>query len=147
MHLNNDFREFLQFLNSNEVEYLIIGGYAVAVHGHPRYTKDIDIWIRPTQLNAKRLVKAIDEFGFGSLGLSADDFLSPDTIVQIGYPPRRIDLLTAPSGVEFEGCFARRFLVEVDGIHLSFIALHDLKSNKRASGRPQDLADIDNLSH
>ena len=145
LNLNPDFKEFLQLLNSHAVEYLIIGGYAVAAHGHPRYTKDIDIWVHATEDNAPRLVQALNDFGFSSLGLVHTDFLEPDTIVQLGYPPRRIDLLTSPSGVEFEQCFPLRLVADVDGIEVPIIGLEQLMANKRASGRPQDLADIDSL--
>ena len=99
--LNPDFKEFIALLNANDVHYLVVGGYAVALHGYPRYTKDLDIWIERSAENADRIVKALQEFGFGSLGLKADDFLVTDQIIQLGYPPRRIDLLTALPGVEF----------------------------------------------
>lgn len=145
-HLNSDFREFLEFLNSNEVEYLVIGGYAVAAHGHPRYTKDIDIWIAPNPQNAQRLMHALEQFGFGGVGLSLDDFLLPDTVVQLGYPPRRIDLLTGPSGVDFTVCYPDRLEVDVEGTVVKFIGLDGLRRNKAASGRPQDLADLDHLA-
>lgn len=145
LNLNPDFREFLQLLNSHAVEYLVIGGYAVAAHGHPRYTKDIDIWVHANKDNAPRLVQTLNDFGFRSLGLGEADFLEPDTIVQLGYPPRRIDLLTSPSGVQFAECYPLRLVANVDGIQIPIIGLEQLKANKRASGRPQDLADIDNL--
>jgi len=89
--LNQDFREFITSLNDNDVRYLVIGGYAVALHGHPRYTKDIDIWIEMSSENAARMVKALEQFGFGSLGLQAADFQAPEQIIQLGYPPSRID--------------------------------------------------------
>ncbi len=146
LHLNPDFREFLQFLNSNAVEYLVVGGYAVAAHGHPRYTKDIDVWVQPTEDNAKRLISALEDFGFKSLGLKSEDFLAPDTVVQLGYPPRRIDILTGPTGVDFVTCFPDRLEIEIDGTLINFIGLDALKKNKLASGRPQDLADVENLS-
>ena len=146
MNLNEDFKEFLQFLNSNSVRYLVIGGYAVAAHGHVRYTKDIDIWIEQTEANSDRLMRALGEFGFGSIGLSSSDFLEPDTVVQLGYPPRRIDLLTSPSGVTFQRCYENRMTIEIDGTTIPFISLKDLKANKAASGRPRDLADIEDLS-
>jgi predicted nucleotidyltransferase len=143
--LNQDFREFIQSLNDNHVRYLVIGGYAVAFHGHPRYTKDIDIWIDPSPTNAARMVKALDQFGFGSLGLQAADFVAPDQIVQLGYPPNRIDLLTSASGVDFKRCYRARVRVEVDGVSVNFIDLDNLKKNKTAAGRLQDLADLENL--
>lgn len=143
--LNQDFKEFIQSLNANNVRYLVVGGYAVAVHGHPRYTKDIDIWIAMDEENARRMVSALQDFGFGSLGLKPDDFLTPDQIIQLGYPPARIDLLTTLAGVEFETCYASRVEVVLDGVPVSFIDIENLKKNKRAAGRPQDLADLKNL--
>ncbi len=143
--LNQDFKEFIMSLNDNLVRYLVIGGYAVALHGYPRYTKDIDIWIEPTPENAANMVKALEQFGFGSLGLKAEDFLVPDQVIQLGYPPNRIDLLTTASGVDFETCYASRVEVEVDGVTVNFIDLPNLKKNKKAVGRLQDLADLENL--
>jgi hypothetical protein len=145
MILNQDFKEFIQSLNDNQVHYLIIGGYAVAFHGHPRYTKDLDVWIKPAQDNAQKLLQALDEFGFGSLSLKEEDFMEPGQIVQLGYPPNRIDILTNPSGVDFETCFNARVTVKVDDTELNFIDLDNLKRNKKASGRFQDLADLENL--
>jgi predicted nucleotidyltransferase len=142
--LNRDFKEFAEWLNARGVEYLVVGGYALAAHGHPRYTGDIDFWVRPSQENIARLLNALNDFGFGSLGLRASDF-DTDTVVQLGQPPRRIDLLTAIDGVEFEACFARREQVELAGVRLNIIGLDDLKTNKRATGRLRDLADLESL--
>lgn len=143
--LNQDFREFLQSLNKNDVRYLVIGGYAVAFHGHPRYTKDMDIWIQLSEQNASNLLKALDQFGFGALGLTTEDFTTPGQVIQLGYPPNRIDLVTSPDGVEFETCFASRVDIDIEGTIVHFIDLENLKKNKKASGRLQDLADIENL--
>ena len=143
--LNQDFKEFITSLNDNRVRYLVIGGYAVALHGYPRYTKDIDIWIEMSSENAARMVKALDQFGFGSLELQASDFQEPDQIIQLGYPPNRIDLVTTPAGVDFERCYASRVEVEIDSVKLNFIDLENLKRSKRAAGRLQDLADLENL--
>jgi hypothetical protein len=143
--LNQDFREFIQSLNDNQVRYLVVGGYAVALHGYPRYTKDIDIWIELAPENASRLVRSLDQFGFGSLGLKEQDFLDADTIIQLGYPPRRIDLLTTLPGVDFDQCFAERVVVDFDELPVNFIDLENLKKNKLATGRAQDIADIENL--
>jgi hypothetical protein len=145
MILSPDFKEFIQSLNDNCVRYLVVGGYAVALHGHPRYTKDLDIWLWLDQANAVQTVAALDQFGFGSLGLEPDDFLAEDQIVQLGYPPNRIDLLTTLPGVEFDECYIDRVVVDVDGVAVSFIDLEGLKKNKQASGRFQDLADLENL--
>lgn len=143
--LNQDFREFLQLLNNNSARYLVVGGYAVALHGHPRYTKDIDIWVESTRGNAELIVKSLEDFGFGSLGLKADDLLVPDQIIQLGYPPNRIDLLTSLPGVDFGKCYDSRVEITMDRIRVPFIDLENLKRNKMASGRHQDLADLENL--
>ena len=143
--LNQDFKEFIQSLNDNHVRYLVVGGYAVALHGHPRYTKDIDIWIEMNLENAKNLIKALEQFGLGSLGLKETDFLVPGQVVQLGQPPNRIDLLCTVSGVDFVACYESRVTVEVDNVLVSFIDLNNLRKNKAASGRHQDLADLENL--
>jgi predicted nucleotidyltransferase len=143
--LNQDFKEFIQSLNDNGVRYLIVGGYAVALHGHPRYTKDIDVWLWLNEQNAAQMMKALEQFGFGSIGLKAEDFIEPDQIIQLGYPPARIDMLTTLPGVDFEECYPSRVEVEIEGLKMNFIDLESLKKNKRASGRAQDLADLENL--
>jgi hypothetical protein len=143
--LNQDFKEFIQFLNDNHVRYLVVGGYAVAIHGHPRYTKDMDIWIESSLDNANNLLQALDQFGFSSLGLQTQDFLTPEQIIQLGYPPNRIDLLTNIDGVIFEDCYPLRLEVLIDDIVVNFIDLDNLRKNKKASGRLQDLADLENL--
>jgi len=145
MVLSPDFREFIQSLNDNGVRYLVVGGYAVAFYGYPRYTKDLDVWIEMSEENARRMVKALDQFGFGSLGLTVEDFLTPDQIIQLGYPPNRIDILTTLPGVEFSDCYPFRTVVDVEGLPVNFIDLDNLKRTKRASGRFQDLADLENL--
>lgn len=143
--LNQDFKEFIQSLNDNHVRYLVIGGYAVALHGHPRYTKDLDVWIGLNKENASNLIMALHQFGFGSLGLQVEDFLNPDQIVQLGHPPSRIDLLTSLEGVDFEDCYSSRVQVIIDEVTVNFIDLENLKKNKKAVGRLQDLADLENL--
>lgn len=143
--LNQDFKEFIQSLNDNAVRYLLVGGYAVALHGYPRYTKDLDVWVDSAAENAARIIKALQQFGFGSLDLKESDFTTPDQVVQLGYPPNRIDILTSLSGVEFSECFASRDVEEIDGVPVSFIDLENLKKNKKATGRHQDLADVENL--
>ncbi len=143
--LNQDFKEFIESLNANQVRYLVVEGYAVALHGYPRYTKDIDIWIESIPENAARLVLALDAFGFGSLGLQAQDFLEPDQIIQLGYPPNRVDLLTSVPGVQFDPCYDARVEVSIEGVNVNFIDLENLKKNKKASGRLQDLADLEKL--
>ena len=143
--LNKDFKEFFALLACAQVEYLLVGGYALAAHGHPRYTGDIDIWVKPSAENVTRLLGVLDEFGFRSLGLTASDFMQPQAVIQLGYPPARIDLLTSIDGVEFDACFARRQALGVDGLSLNLIALDDFRANKLATGRAKDLADLQSL--
>ena len=143
--LNQDFKEFIQSLKDNNVRYLVVGGYAVAFHGYPRYTKDLDIWIGTEPENAEKIVAALELFGFGSLGLKVEDFLEPDTIIQLGYPPCRIDLITTIPGVNFDTCYDSKVKVDIDNLLINFIDIKNLKKNKHASGRAQDIADLENL--
>ncbi|MBF0318483.1 MAG: hypothetical protein HQL01_01585 [Nitrospirae bacterium] len=143
--LHPDFREFVGLLIGKEVEYLIVGGYAVGFHGHPRYTGDLDIWIRATEENAEKMICVVDDFGFSSFGLRLEDFLTPGNIIQLGFPPVRIDILTTVDGVEFADCYQQRITTMDSGIELNIIGLECLKANKRAAGRPGDLADLANL--
>jgi len=144
--ISKDFKEFIELLNANDVRYMVVGGYAVAVHGYPRYTKDLDIWIERSEQNAANLLKALIQFGFGSLDVSADDFLETGQVIQLGYPPNRIDLVTDLDGLSFEPCYASKITVTMDKIDINFIDLENLKINKAATGRSQDLADIEHLS-
>lgn len=143
--LNQSFKEFIELLNKNQVKYLVIGGYAVAIHGHPRYTKDIDIWVEISEENSQKLLMALTQFGFDGLGISAEDFQAPDQVIQLGYPPSRIDIITTPDGVNFQTCYDAKFEVSLDNIIVNFIDLSNLKKNKLASGRLQDLADLEKL--
>jgi hypothetical protein len=143
--LSRDFKEFIELLNKNKVKYLVVGGYAVAFHGHPRYTKDLDVWIESSSVNAQNLLKALDQFGFGSLGLTEDDFLKSGQIIQLGFPPNRIDLLTSAIGLDFDTCYASKVSTTIDNIQIDFIDIENLKKNKQNIGRPQDFADIDKL--
>lgn len=143
--LSQDFREFIELLNNNEVKYLIVGGYAVAVHGHPRYTKELDIWIHADSGNVEKLMSALKQFGFGSLGIMPDEFLTPGQIIQLGYPPNRIDLLTSLKGVDFKNAYGSRVRIEIDGLFADFVDLDNLKKNKASTGRSQDIADLENL--
>ena len=143
--LSKDFKEFIESLNVHNVRYLVVGGYAVAFHGYPRYTKDLDVWIELSSENAANVVKALEEFGFGSLGIKPEDFLEGDQIIQLGCPPNRIDILTTLKKVNFEDCYKKRIQIEIQGVKINFIDLENLKQNKRATGRPQDLADAENL--
>lgn len=143
--LSKDFKEFIELLNEHKVRYLVVGGYAVAFHGHPRYTKDLDVWIELSQKNADKVIKALEAFGFGSMGLKPGDFLENDQIIQLGYPPNRIDILTTLNKLKFKDCYKAKVEVEIQGLKINFIDLENLKQNKRATGRPQDLADAENL--
>ncbi len=145
MIITKDFIEFFQSLKKNKVQYLVIGGYAVAFHGYPRYTKDIDIWVGVDKNNAKNLIKAINAFGFSSLSLKPNDFLDPNSIIQLGNPPNRIDLLCDLDGVEFNKCFKNKIEENIEGTIINFIDLSSLKKNKKATGRLQDLADLEQL--
>ena len=115
MVLNQDFREFIELLNARDVKYLVIGGYAVAFHGHPRYTKDIDFWIWLEESNATWMITMLNDFGFSSLGIKKEDFLDKDMVIQLGYPPNRIDLLTDLEAADFETCYELRNEIELDG--------------------------------
>jgi predicted nucleotidyltransferase len=143
--LSQDFKEFVELLLKHKVEYLIVGGYAVSVHGHPRFTGDLDIWLNPTTENAAKIVMVVNEFGFASFKLTISDFTKEGNIIQLGYPPLRIDLLTAIDGVAFVDCYANKKEVVIDGLMVNFIGYQDLLKNKQQSGRPKDIDDINNL--
>ena len=123
----------------------MVGGYALAAHGRPRYTGDIDLWIRATAGNAERVLAALADFGFAGLNITPEELIRPGNVIQLGYPPRRIDLLTSIDGVDFGTCRAQRQNFVIDGVDLPIIGLADFKANKRASGRAQDLADLEAL--
>jgi hypothetical protein len=145
MKLNRDFSEFFQSLNANGVRYLVVGGYAVAFYGHPRYTKDIDVWVDSTAENAKRVVAALADFGFASLGLVAKDFQESGKIIQLGIAPNRIDILTSLSCVSFDPCYLARKTAMLESVAVDFIDIESLKVNKQSTGRTQDLADVESL--
>ena len=143
---NKDFSEFVSLLNAHGVEYLVVGGYALAAHGHPRFTGDLDIWLQQSKANASRVLDALRAFGFGSLDISVSGLLKPDGVVQLGYPPGRIDLLTSIDGVSVDLCSARKEMVLIQGLPIPFIGLEDFKTNKKATGRLKDLADLESLN-
>jgi predicted nucleotidyltransferase len=146
MILSEDFEDFIRLLNDFDVEYLVVGGYAMAFHGKPRYTGDLDIWINISAINADKLVNVINEFGFGGLGFSSKDFLKENLINQIGYPPLRIDVLTTIDGVSFEEAYKEKLEIDIDvDLKIKFISLSHLIQNKKASGRKIDIADIAEL--
>lgn len=143
--LPQDFEDFLKLLNSHRVEFLLIGGYAVGLYGYPRGTADLDVWVSSTAANANRLVDALREFGFDMPELNPSLFMEDDKLVRMGVPPLRIDILTSILGVSFDESFARRKTISVGDVDIPVISLQDLKANKRATGRRQDLTDVDNL--
>jgi predicted nucleotidyltransferase len=143
--LNQDFLEFIRLLEEQQVEYLVVGGYAVGIHGFPRYTGDIDFFVAVSDRNAAKLLSVFDAFGFGNIGLRSGDFLEPDFVVEIGREPRKIQVLTGIDGVAFDDCFARRVEVPVGGMPVKFIGKDDLIRNKTASARPKDRIDVEEL--
>ncbi len=145
MVLSENFKEFLKLLSEHKVKYLIVGGYAVAYYGHPRYTKDLDVWVKAEPDNAKKIINALEEFGFSDLGISEKELLNEESIIQLGYPPERIDLILSASGISFDECYEKRREVEYKGVKIGFIDIENLKLNKKATGRFQDLADLENL--
>ena len=146
LELANDFKEFLRLLRAHGVEYLLIGGWAVGYHGHPRATDDLDVWIAISATNADRVVKVLSEFGFNAPELSTDLFLKNDSIVRMGIEPVRIEVMTSISGVEFGECYRERLETTLNDVPVSLISLGHLKINKKASGRLKDLADLEQLS-
>ena len=143
--LPQDFKEFLKLLGSNNVEYLLIGGYAVNLYGYVRTTNDLDIWVNVNPDNAARIERTLQEFGFANTALSADLFLARNNVVKMGLPPIRIEILTTISGVEFSDCYAERVMIDIAGLAVPVISLARLRENKAANGRTKDLADLDNL--
>jgi acetolactate synthase regulatory subunit len=145
MPLPEDWRVFTELLNSNAVDYVVVGAIALAHHGFPRYTGDLDILIRNTPENARRLEGVLREFGFDALGLKATDFIDSHRVIQLGVPPNRIDLLTSITGVAFDEAWASREKADLGGVRVNIIDRQSLIKNKRATGRSQDLADLRSL--
>jgi len=143
--MNSDFKDLLQALNDADAEYLVVGGYAVIEHTEPRYTKDIDVWVNNTRENAERVLAALAEYGAPVGDLSIEYLTSDDAFFQIGVEPVRIDIIMNLIGLDFETCWKRRLVAQVDGLPVSFIAIRDLITNKEASGRPMDLVDVERL--
>ncbi len=143
--LTKDFREFLQCLNAHGVEFLVIGGHAVAFHGYPRATADLGVWVAVAPANATRLTAAVRDFGFDVPELGPELFLQEGRIIRMGVAPNRIEIQSGIDGVSFADCYPRRVTAELDGVPVGFISLQDLKTNKAASGRNKDLADLDQL--
>ena len=143
--LNQDFLDFIGLLEEEKVEYLVIGGYAVGLHGFPRYTGDIDFFVAISEENAGRIMRVFEKFGFGHIGITGADFLKMDYVVEIGREPRKIQILTGIDGVQFEECASRKVEMVLGGVAVRFIGKDDLIRNKAASGRPKDRIDVEEL--
>jgi predicted nucleotidyltransferase len=143
MRLPKDFKEFIAILEQNKVQYLLIGGYAVGIHGYPRATGDMDIFIAFDEANVALVIQSLHEFGFASA--SADLLNKPSSMIRMGVPPNKLEITNFIDGVTFDTCFKNRIRVKIDGLELNLIGLADLRKNKKASGRNKDLADLDNL--
>jgi predicted nucleotidyltransferase len=145
MGLSNDWREFLESLNSRGIDYVVVGAHSLAFHGRPRYTGDLDILVRATRENAAKLVDLLNQFGFADAGFKESDFTEPDQLIQLGRAPNRIDLLTSITGVTTDQALASKVSADLDGIPVFILAKDALIRNKRAVGRPQDIADLEAL--
>ena len=145
MEIQTDFKELLELLNTHNVEYMIVGGYALAFHGAPRYTGDIDIFVKPDKENARRILDALDEFGFGAVGIELSDFEYENKVIQLGVPPVRIDIITSISGVKWEDAFSSRVKGQYGDVPVYYIGLDQFIKNKKSIGRKKDMADLEAL--
>jgi len=145
MQLSKDLREFVELLNSRKIKYLLVGGHAVAIHGHPRYTGDVDFLIDTSAENAALVAAAVSDFGFAGLGLKEGDFRVPEMVIQLGRAPNRIDILTSIAAVSFEEAWKTRVETRLDGLPVCEISKELLVQNKLAAARQQDLADAAKL--
>jgi len=143
MEVQQDFRDLLALFNAHKVDYIIVGAHALGYHGAPRYTGDMDIFVRPDSENAKRILNALDEFGFGSLGLKVEDFSAPDKVIQLGVAPVRIDIVTSLTRVSWEDVDAGRVAGNYGGLEVYYIGKKEFILNKRALGRKKDIADLE----
>ena len=146
MIFEQDFIDFIELLNLHKVDYMIIGAHALAYHGRPRHTGDLDIWIKPSDTNAEKMVSVLNDFGFGSLGLKEQDFLKENYVTQLGYPPLRIDILNSISGVEFNEAYLNKIVSDIDDLVVNFINIKEFIQNKIATGRAKDIGDIESLN-
>ncbi len=145
MEIQPDFKELLALLNAHNVDYVIVGAYALAFHGAPRFTGDIDIFVKPDPKNAERILAALKEFGFGSLDLDASDFQQPDKVIQLGVPPVRVDLITSLTAVSWQQAYSGRVEGDYSDVPVYFLGRKEFLANKKALGRKKDLADIESL--
>jgi hypothetical protein len=145
MEIGQDFKEFIELLNKHKVQYMVVGGYAVALYGFPRYTGDIDFWIKPDKLNAQHIVDALIDFGFGAVDIAVSDFETENKVIQLGIPPNRIDILTSVDGLTFEESWNQKEVIQTEGALINYISLHHLRLNKASSNREKDQLDLKNL--
>jgi hypothetical protein len=145
MEIQKDFKKLLELFNAHKVEYIVVGGYALAFHGAPRFTGDIDLLVKPDSKNAQRILAALNDFGFGSLNLGESDFTRQGSVVQLGVPPVRIDIITSITGVDWDKAQAGRVTGDYGGVVTSFLGKKEFILNKKATGRKKDLADIEAL--
>ena len=145
MEVQQDFRELLALLNAHKVEYVLVGGYALAFHGAPRYTGDMDIFIKPDRQNAQRILEALDDFGFGDQDLTTADFQKPNVVIQLGVAPVRVDIVTSLSGVSWDDVHSTRIEGKYGDVPVSYIGRDQFIANKRAVGRKRDIADLEAL--
>jgi hypothetical protein len=145
MEVYRDFKELLELFNAHSIEYLVVGGYALAAHGAPRNTGDIDLWVNSTRDNAVCVLRSLEQFGIGGIELSTEDFVKPDNVVQLGVPPVRVDLVTAIDGVTWDIAWPGRLAGEYGLVSTNFIGRREFIINKRASGCLKDLADVEAL--
>jgi hypothetical protein len=143
--LHEDWRDFLTALDANHVDYMVVGGVALGIHGHVRYTRDLDVWYRGTERNAEKLIAALRDFGFQSLQAVPAEFCKPRAMLVLGREPCKIELINFADGVDFDECFPNRVVVPLAGVDVSVIGIDDLRKNKKAVGRLQDLADLEHL--
>lgn len=147
MELNTDWKELFESFQKNNVDFLLVGAMAMAYHGLPRLTGDIDIWIRRSPENAERIIRALEIFGVGSLSFKIEDIVKPEQVIQIGYPPRRVDILNFLTGLDFEQAWEKRVIFKVGELNIPMISLADLIINKRETGRPKDISDLIELEN
>lgn len=145
MEIQQDFNDLLKLFNAHNVDYMIVGGYALAYHGFPRYTGDIDIYIKPDIQNASKIMIALEKFGFGSVGIEQKDFENPNKVVQLGVPPVRIDIITSMTGVSWNKAYSQSLDGKYGDTPVKFIGLKELILNKRAMGRSKDISDLESL--
>ncbi|HMI05862.1 MAG TPA: hypothetical protein VK541_25470 [Pedobacter sp.] len=140
-----DFVDFIELLNLYNVDYMVVGAHALAYHGRPRHTGDLDIWIKPSNENAEKMISVLNDFGFSALGLTIEDFLKENYVTQLGYPPLRIDILNSISGVEFDEAYGNKIEGDIEDLKVNFINVAEFIRNKEASGRKKDLSDIESI--